>query len=139
MGKETGMAAQVIKDAAGLKKAYPELCAKLASEAANAERERLKAIDEIAAGIPADMLEQAKYTEPVTAAELALAQMKANSKAGQRFMEGLAEDLAVSGAVAVGGEPNAGYDPKGQEKADAGQKIGRFAAKLKNDKRRGKE
>lgn len=139
MGEESNMAVPEIKDTSGLKKAYPELCANLMAEAANAERERLKAIDEIAAGIPADMLEQAKYTEPVTAADLALAQMKANSRAGQRFMEGLEEDLAASGAAAIGGEPNAGYDPEGQKKAEAGQKIGRFVAKLKNDKRREKE
>ena len=51
-----------------------------------AERERLKAIDEIAAGIPGDVLTRAKYDEPISAADLALAQMKANNKAGQQTL-----------------------------------------------------
>ncbi len=132
------LATQETMDAAGLKAAYPDICAQIAAEAVDKERERLKAIDEIAAGVPADVLEKAKYTEPVTAADLALAQMKANSKAGQKFMDDLEKDLQGSGAVAVGGEPNAGYDPEGEKKARDGQKISGFAAKLKSDKRRGK-
>lgn len=136
MGDEEKVMAPEIKDAAGLKKAYPELCAQITAEAVDAERERLKAIDEIAGGIPADALEKAKYMEPVTAADLALAQMKANSKAGRKFLDGLEEDLAGTGAAAVSGEPNAGYDPTGRNKVEDGQKVSRFAAKLKSDKRR---
>lgn len=136
MGEETNVATPEITDVAGLKRAYPELCAQIAAEAVGEERERLKAIDEIAGGIPAEALEKAKYAEPVTAADLALAQMKANNKAGQEFLNRLAEDLAGSGAAAVSGEPNSGYDPTGQKKAEDEQKIGRLAANLKNDRRR---
>ncbi len=136
MGKGENMAAAEIKDAAGLREAYPELCAQIAAEAADKERARLKAIDEIAGGIPADALEKAKYAEPVTAADLALAQMKANSKAGQEFLDSLVKDLAGSGAAAVNSEPNSGYDEAGQKKAEDGQKISRLAASLKNDRRR---
>ena len=136
MGKETNVATPEITDAAGLKRAYPELCAQIAAEAVGEERERLKAIDEIAGSIPADALAKAKYAEPVTAADLALAQMKANNKAGQEFLNSLAEDLAGSGAAAVSGEPNSGYDPVGQKKAEDEQKISRLAANLKNDRRR---
>lgn len=135
---DENMVTPEIKDAAGLKAAYPEMCAQIAAEAVKNERERLKAIDEIAQGIPADVLEKAKYTEPVTAADLALAQMKANNKAGQKFMDDLEKDLQGSGAAAVGGEPNTGYDPEGEKKAQNEQKISGFAAKLKSDKRRGK-
>lgn len=136
MGEETNMTTPEIKDVAGLKRAYPDLCAQIADEAVDAERQRLKAIDEIAGGIPVDALEKAKYTEPITAADLALAQMKANNKAGQNFMEGLVDDLAGTSAAAIGGEPNAGYDPEGQKKVEDEQKVSRFAAKLKGDKRR---
>lgn len=136
---DENMVTPEIKDAAGLKAAYPEMCAGIAAEAVKNERERLKAIDEIAQGIPADVLEKAKYTEPVTAADLALAQMKANNKAGQKFMDDLEKDLETSGAAAVGGDPNSGYDPEGEQRAQSAEKVSGFAAMLGKDKRRGKK
>lgn len=136
---DENMVTPEIKDAAGLKAAYPEMCAKIAAEAVKNERERLKAIDEIAQGIPADILEKAKYTEPVTAADLALTQMKANNKAGQKFMDDLEKDLETSGAAAVGGDPNSGYDPEGEQRAQSAEKVSGFAAMLGKDKRRGKK
>lgn len=136
---ENNLTMPEIKDAAGLAAAYPDLCAQIAADAVKNERERLKAIDEIAKGIPADVLEKAKYAEPVTAADLALAQMKAGNKAGQKFMDDLEKDLEGSGAAAVGGDPNAGYDPEGEERAKSAEKVSGFAAMLGKDKRRGKE
>lgn len=136
---DENMVTPEIKDAAGLKAAYPEMCAQIAAEAVKNERERLKAIDEIAQGIPADVLEKAKYTEPVTAADLALAQMKASNKAGQKFMDDLEKDLETSGAAAVGGDPNSGYDPEGEQRAQSAEKVSGFAAMLGKDKRRGKK
>ena len=136
---DENMVTPEIKDAAGLKAAYPEMCAQIAAEAVKNERERLKAIDEIAQGIPADVLEKAKYTEPVTAADLALAQMKATNKAGQKFMDDLEKDLETSGAAAVGGDPNSGYDPEGEQRAQSAEKVSGFAAMLGKDKRRGKK
>lgn len=127
----------VISDAAGLKAAYPQLCAQIADEAVSEERARLKAIDEIAKGIPEDILMKARYDEPVSAADLALAQMKANNAAGQRFLNDMVSDIQQSGAAAVGMDPNAGYDPEGQKKVENVQKVAGFAAKLKADKRRG--
>lgn len=132
---EKGMPA--ITDAAGLKAAYPQLCAQIASDAVSAERERLKAIDEIARGIPEDVLMKARYEEPVSAADLALAQMKANNAAGQQFLTDMVQELCSSGAGAVGAEPNTGYDPQAQKKVENAQKVAGFAAKLKADKRRG--
>lgn len=125
-----------ITDAAGLKAAYPQLCIQIAEEAVSAERARLKEIDAIAAGIPEDVLAKARYDEPVSAAELALAQMKANQAAGRQFLAGLEDDAHNSGAEAVEAEPNAGYDPQGQAQAESAQKISGLAAKLKDDKRR---
>ena len=75
-----------ISDVAGLKAAYPQLCDQIIAQAVDAERERLRAIDEIAAGIPEGTLMKAKYEEPVSAADLALAQMRANATAGQQFL-----------------------------------------------------
>ena len=130
-------AVPVISDAAGLRAAYPQLCAQIADEAVSEERARLKAIDEIAKGIPEDVLMKARYDEPVSAADLALAQMKANNAAGQQFLNNMVSELQNSGAASVGAEPNTGYDLISQESAENAQKIAGFAAKLKMDKRRG--
>lgn len=127
----------VVSDTAGLKAAYPTLCAQIAEEAVSAERERLKAIDEIAQGIPEDVLMKARYEEPIAAADLALAQMKANQAAGQQFFNHMVEGLQNSGAAGIGAEPNMGYDNSGQASAEKAQKVAGFANKLKADKRRG--
>ena len=127
----------VISDAAGLKAAYPQLCAQIAADAVSAERERLKAIDEIAKGIPEDVLMKARYDEPISAADLALVQMKANNAAGQQFLNSMVQEMQNSGAAAVGTEPNTGYDTAQQKQAESAQKVAGFANKLKADKRRG--
>lgn len=127
----------IISDAAGLKAAYPQLCAQIAADAVSAERERLKAIDEIAKGIPEDVLMKARYDEPISAADLALAQMKANNAAGQQFLNSMVQEMQNSGAAAVGTEPNTGYDTAQQKQAESAQKVAGFANKLKADKRRG--
>lgn len=135
---EKDMAVPVISDTEGLKAAYPQLCAQIADEAVAAERTRLKEIDEIAKGIPEDVLAKARYDEPVSAADLALAQMKADNAAGQQFLNNMVEDMQDSGAGTVGTDPNAGYDPEGQKKAESAQNIAGFTAALKRDKRREK-
>ena len=127
----------IISDAAGLKAAYPQLCAQIAADAVSAERERLKAIDEIAKGIPEDVLMKARYDEPISAADLALAQMKANNAAGQQFLNSMVQEMQNSGAAAVGTEPNTGYDTAQQKQAESAQRVAGFANKLKADKRRG--
>ena len=73
----------------------------------------------------------------MSAADLALAQMKANNAAGTKFMDQMVDDLQNSGAAAVGSEPNTGYDTEGQKQAENAQKVSGFAAKLKKDSRRG--
>ena len=75
--------------------------------------------------------------QDVSVADLALAQMRANNKAGINFMNDLEEDLSASGADGVSTEPNTGYNPaeKGPENS---QKVNRLAAKLNMDKRRGR-
>lgn len=126
-----------ITDIAGLRAAHPQLCDQIADEAVKAERERLKAIDEIAAGIPGDLLTKARYEEPMSAADLALAQMRANNAAGQQFLAGMVADMQDSGASAVPGELDAGVDDATKQKAESEKKVGGLANMLKNDRRRG--
>ena len=137
--RETGMDEKnmVITDIAGLKAAYPQLCARIAAEAVEAERERLKAIDEIAAGIPQETLIKAKYEEPISAADLALAQMKANNAAGQQFLAGMVADIQDSGTASVTADPNVGFDDAAKQREESEKKVGGLVASLKKDKRRG--
>ena len=137
--RKTGMDEKdmLITDVAGLKAAYPQLCAQIGAEAVEAERERLRAIDEIAAGIPGDLLAKAKYEEPISAADLALAQMKANNAAGQQFLAGMVADMQDSGTATVPADPNVGSDDTIRQKEESEKKVGGLAAMLKNDKRRG--
>ena len=128
---------KVITDIAGLEAAYPQLCARIADGAVAAERERLRAIDEIAAGIPQEILTKAKYEEPVSAADLALAQMKANNAAGQQFLAGMVADMRESGTSSVTADPNVGFDDAAKQKEESKEKVGGLVASLKKDKRRG--
>ncbi len=133
-GKEN--VAPVIADAAGLKAAYPQLCAQIAADAVSEERERLKDIDAISNGIPEEMVMKAKYEEPISAADLAYAQLKANQAAGQKFLNQMVDEMQNSGTASVGSAPNTGYDPEGEKKAESEQKVAGLAAALSKDKRR---
>lgn len=137
--RKTGMDEKnmAITDVAGLRAAYPQLCAQIGDEAVAAERERLKAIDGIAAGIPQEMLTRAKYEEPISAADLALAQMKANNAAGQQFLAGMVADIQDSGTASVAVDPNVGFDDAAKQKEESEKKVGGLVASLKKDKRRG--
>ncbi|SHO50078.1 ATP-dependent protease ClpP, protease subunit [Anaerocolumna xylanovorans DSM 12503] len=133
----TAPATPAIVDVVQLRNAYPEFCNAIAEEAVKAERERLKAIDAVAKGIPDDVLNKAKYDEPMSAQDLAYAQMVANNAAGQQTMTNVVDDLKNSGAGEVGSVPNVGNDTTGQKKEEKEAKVHGFANALKGDKRRG--
>ncbi|WP_438449406.1 head maturation protease, ClpP-related [Gorillibacterium sp. sgz5001074] len=104
-----------IKNLEDLKKHFPDLCNQLvagaAAEAVNAERDRLKGIDEIAATMPADIVNKAKYEAPVNAEQLALIALKADAAAGRTFMDQRRHELTpanqVPGATPPDGKPDA--------------------------------
>lgn len=137
MGQTQNPAAPTITNAAQLRSAYPDFVNEIIEDALKAERERLKAIDSISSGISDDVLKKAKYDEPISAADLALAQMQANSKAGQQTMTNIVEDLTNSGAGSVGAVPNAGNDTSQQKAEQKEEKVRGFANALNKDKRRG--
>ena len=88
--------------------------------AVEAERQRLEAIDSIAASIPdAAMVNDAKYGENrCTAQELCFRVMQQSAKSGQQFLANYKADGAASGAEAVGAAPNGGA-PINQQEQDA--------------------
>lgn len=128
---------ETITDVAALKAAYPQLCEQIVTDAICAERKRLKAIDEIAKGIPEDVLMKARYDDPISAEELAFAQMKANHAKGQETLNNMIEEMQTSGASQIESNPNTGYDTTQQKQEENIKKVTSFADKLKADKRRG--
>lgn len=103
----------------------PELVAQIEQEARNgaqataaaAERERLAAIDSIAASVPDQQLvHDAKYGDsPCTAQELCFRVMQQSAAQGQTFLANYAKDGQSSGAADVSAAPNDGAAVTAQE------------------------
>lgn len=112
-----------------LRAAHPEEVAQIERDAVNAaqtqanadavaaERQRLAAIDSIAASIPDQQLvHDAKYGEkPCTAQELCFRVMQQSAQSGQQFLANYKTDGAASGAGNVGAAPNGGAPVNKQE------------------------
>ena len=90
------------------------------AEAVTAERQRLEAIDSIAASIPDQQLvHDAKYGEnPCTAQELCFRVMQQSAASGQQFLANFQADGQQSGAANVSAAPNGGT-PVNQQEQDA--------------------
>ena len=89
------------------------------TEAVNAERARLQAIESIEAQIgDKQLIADAKYGEGAcTAEQLALKAMQAQAKQGEAFLAGLKKDGEYSGVKGVTGAPNSGNDDNGSDDA----------------------
>lgn len=87
------------------------------TDAVTAERQRIEAIDSIAASIPdPKLVHDAKYGDnPCTAQELCFRVMQQSAEAGKSFLEGYTADGAASGAAQVGAAPNGGTPASSQE------------------------
>ena len=92
------------------------------TDAVTAERQRLAAIDSIAASIPDQkMVHDAKYGDnPCTAQELCFRVMQQSAASGQNFLANYEKDGAASGVGDVGAAPNggAGVNQEEQDAAD---------------------
>lgn len=105
-----------------LRAAHPELVAQVenaareagktegAASGADAERERLQAIESIEASIgDRSLVAEAKYGEKkCTAQELAFRAMQAQAKQGKEVLQAMTADSQASGAANVGAVPNGG-------------------------------
>lgn len=113
---------------------YPALVQQIrdaaALDAAKAENERLKAIDEIAGQISEKMVQNAKYGEDkMTAQDLALEAFRKNGlMAGNAFSD-LKDDIAESGTGKIGTQANAGTADDSEE--ERASKIKNLSEKFK--------
>ena len=112
-----------------MRAAHPEIVAQIEQDARNAaqthanadaataERQRIEAIDSIAASIPDQQLvHDAKYGDnPCTAQELCFRVMQQSAASGQQFLANYQADGAASGAGDVGAAPNGGTPVNKQE------------------------
>lgn len=103
----------------------PDLIREVENAAATAERERIAAIDGIAASVPADMVEDAKYANPMDAAQLALAAMQRDAQARAAYVADAKEDDDESGAedVPAAPEPSEEEDEKAEAQASVNEAI----------------
>lgn len=118
------------KTVAELRNEYPELVAQIENEAKStvvpdasateaavkAERDRIKAIDEIAPLYDDETVNAAKYGENVCSAqELALNEAKKSAAKGQQFMANARADAVASNASKVGAAPGAEVMPEDEK------------------------
>lgn len=121
------MALAEIKSEADLKAAYPELCGKMetgAAEAAvKAERERMSALDKVADKVPAEMMTEAKYGEKPCDAQAVVYRAVTEGKLVNSVVLGqLKEDAKGAGGVpaaANGGPGEGGPQTAEQKKTEA--------------------
>lgn len=111
-----------------LKAQNPELVAQIQQEASTAakaeavtqERERIKAIDSIAATIDPQLVADAKFGDkPCTAQELAFQAMQKQAQLGAQHLDNTKADAAKSGANGVQAQPNGGDNGNGEDDTKA--------------------
>lgn len=117
-----------IKTVDDLRKAYPALVDQIeqaAAEAAtNAERERIKGIEDVALPGSEELTAEAKFTKPLSVSDFAVALVKGAKTKGAAFLDAMREDGEESGAGDVGNTPapedkDAVSAAKARAKADA--------------------
>lgn len=113
---------------------YPSLAQKLrddaSREAAAAENDRLKAIDEISGQISAGLVHEAKYGEKrMTAESLALEAFRRNGIMAKEALADLKADITSSGADRIVTDANSGLAEESKD-LDHGTKVQNLAKKL---------
>ena len=117
-----------IKTVDDLRKAYPALVDQIeqaaAKTAVNAERERIKGIEDMALPGSEELTAQAKFETPMSVSDYAVALVKGARTQGAAFLDAMRQDGKESGAEGVGNPPapedkNPVNKAKAQAKADA--------------------
>ncbi len=133
--EDTRMEIKTIDD---LRKAYPELVAQVETaardEGSQAERERIKSIEDIAKNIDPKLVNKAKFEEPKDAKELAFEALRIDNKKGQEHLDNTKKDSKNSGVDEVTATPL--DDGGGQKPQSITDKFKNAAAQI-DAKRRG--
>lgn len=102
---------EVFMNISELREQHPDLVAEIEADAAKRERDRLAAIDEVADGLPADLVREAKYGEhPMGAEQMALAALRAQKRGRDAAAEADREAMARFRAAAEEDAKESGTD-----------------------------
>lgn len=105
-----------IKTVNDLRKACPDMVAKIETEAINAERTRIKEIEDATMPGAEDQANEAKFTKPVDSASFAkamIASMKAKQqKQSQDYLDKVKKNAQDSGANDITNPPPANPEPE---------------------------
>ena len=88
-----------------IEEAFPEIINQIRQEAIEAERARMRAIDEIAPQCGMELAMKAKYETPITAEKLALESLKAGVSGASSFLAANAKDVSSSNTSKVEAVP----------------------------------
>lgn len=113
-----------------LRRSFPDLVAQLEvvakEEGAKAERDRIRAIDEVSRVLPPELVNKAKYEQPMTVEQLALEALRLDAARGRKYLEDLARDKAESGLDKIAGQP-LGAEGAAEQRESAAQAIAQYA------------
>lgn len=127
---ETPEEAVAMKTVEDLRAAHPDLVAEIeasASKAAvEADRQRIKDIEEISAAMPKDLVQRAKFDTGVEARDLALQALRADASAGEKYMKSRASEQE-DGALVNATPP----EKESKSDANAAQAASMFGRKYR--------
>lgn len=114
-----------------IKANHPDVVEQIKNEARQEERERIKAIENISASIGNELVNKAKYEEPMDAKELAFQALQLQQQNAAQFLNHIQEDTRNSGVEEVNAEGKES-DPEDKIK----EKVTALSNALNKDKRR---
>ena len=91
-----------IKNANDLRAAYPDYVKEIENAAISSERNRIKAIEDMALPGDEDAVNEAKFQKPVAASEYAVAAMQRMKAQGKSYLDSIKKDAEKSGSGNVG-------------------------------------
>ncbi len=92
---------QKISNVKDLREKYPNLVDQIEKEAMLGERKRIEDIEAISMGGYEELINKAKFKEPITASELAVIILAKQKEQGSEFLQNRDEDIANSGVANV--------------------------------------
>jgi ATP-dependent Clp protease protease subunit len=141
--KQEGKEEMEIKNVEDLRKNYPDLVNQVEKTAVDAavaeaiknERSRIQEIEKIANRIDPNLVNKAKFAEPIDAKELAFQAMQSDNNKGNEYLENLKNDAAASGTEKVPGSTT-DNETEEEKKAAENKAIDNISAGA--NRRRGK-